>query len=151
MEPSQVIRSLSQVTVSEICRVLILLALVTVGCITAVLELLIGLDLVNDKSTLEALLGVSNSILQSVFTMEKMIMLHRIIVTISETLRSPAEQFDPEQQNSGPLPPRDPTNGRVQVSRSSSAILTMRMISSPAIPAPPSRFHSAVSVQSEDQ
>ena len=58
----------------EICRVCILLMLVTVGSATAILEILIGFDLtVNEKSTLEALLGVSNSILQTVFTIEKLI------------------------------------------------------------------------------
>ena len=117
--------------------------LVTVGSTTAILEILIGFDLtVKEKSTLEALLGVSNSILQTVFTIEKLMLLHRVMVTIGETLRTPAAPLDPELQVAGPLPP--------QISRSASATLTMRMISSPASPAPPSRFFSAVSVQHED-
>ena len=139
MEPSQVLRSLSQITMREICHVFILLMLVTVGSTTAILEILIGFDLtVNEKSTLEALLGVSNSILQTVFTIEKLMLLHRVMVTIGEPLRTPAAPLDPELQVAGPL------------SRSASATLTMRMISSPASPAPPSRFFSAVSVQHED-
>ena len=151
MEPSQVLRSLSQITMREICRVCILLMLVTVGSVTAILEILIGFDLtVNEKSTLEAFLGVCNAILQTVFTIEKLMLLHRVMVTIGEPLRTPADTLDPELQVAGPLPPRDPTNSRVQISRSASATLTMRMISSPASPAPPSRFFSAVSVQHED-
>ena len=40
--------------------------LVTVGSATAILEILIGFDLtVNEKSALEAFLGVCNSILQT--------------------------------------------------------------------------------------
>ena len=98
MEPTRVLRSLPQMTIRETCHVFILLLLVTAGSVTAIIELILGACEIpeNEKSALETVLGLTNSILQFAFTVEKMLVLHRIIVTIRHPNQDPVTTTDYE-------------------------------------------------------
>ena len=148
MELTRVLSFLPQMTIRETCHVFILLLLVTAGSVTAIIELILGACEIpeNEKSALEAVLGLTNSILQFAFTVEKMLVLHRIIVTIRHPNQDTVTTSDHEAAPSA----RDPESNRAQFARSASASLTLRMLSRPAAPAPPSRYVSAVSWQHED-
>ena len=154
MTPSQILNALSQLTLRNAGRIVILVVLAIIGAVTAALELILGLHEfpVRVQSALEAALGLFNAILQLAFTLEKLVILHKTFVSVSEPGETPnTDTSILEADTAAPLPSPDSATARIQMSRSARAPLTLRIsASSSADTASLSRYQSTVSMPRDE-